>query len=221
MWAGCCSTDKHCQTHNPNNSQLRIYGKAWQQLQRNVSVAPESFYVLKAKVSTCTDYCLRRVLEVTSCGSVRAQICATKWHFQRIQFLITSCTPDSPYKAPRGILGAFPGVCRLQRLPEAQRIREGRPKQGTEVKYPKRDWKAGDLKDLNISKDSRATGRNKQSLFIIQVLCRDSSKGNIFRGIFLMDYQSCLQETRTSIGFPPGAWPTQDQLPGKLLPADF
>lgn len=57
------------------------------------------------------------------------------------------------------------------------------------MKYPKRDWKAGDLKDLNISKDSRATGRNKQSLFIIQVLCRDSSKGNVFRGIFLMDYQ--------------------------------
>lgn len=180
MWAGCCSTDKHCHAHNPDSSQLRIYRKPWQQLQRNVSVALESLCVLKTKISTGTWKSL-------FVGLQGLKPCATKWHFQRIQSLITSSTPDSPHKAPRGILGAFPSVCRdFQRLTEPGSAEQ--TIQGTEVEYPWRDWKAGDFRDLNISEDSRATGRSKESLFIIQLLCRDNSEGDVCRGIFLLDY---------------------------------
>lgn len=180
VWVGCCSTDKHCQTHNPNNSQFRIHRKAWQQLQRNFSSS--------GKLPCSENRIITMCMEVTFCGSARAEICATKRHFQGIQFLITSCTPDSPSQAPSEILGAFPRVCRdFQRLREPGSAEQN--KEGAEVGYPWKDWKAGDLRDkFNISKDSRATGRNKQSLFIIQVLCRGNSIGGAFGGIFLMDY---------------------------------
>lgn len=41
--------------------------------------------------------------------------------------------------------------------------------------------------DLNTCKDSRATGRNKQGLFITQVLCRDNPKGDVFRSHLRLD----------------------------------
>lgn len=167
MWAGCCCTDKYCQTYNPNNSEFRIYRKAWQQLQTHFSSSRKLLCSENRNINMC--------MEVTFCRSARAEIC--KMTFSK------DSVPDHLLYTSTWNPGCLSQCLQTSKGSENQGVQT----QTSKVGHPWRDWKAGDLRDLNISKDSRATGRNKQSLFITQVLCRNNSKGDAFGGIFLTE----------------------------------